>query len=230
MEVEKKAKTNRLLHIFETSLVPILLGVLAFSANHAANKIADSQRLLAETQQRWSEQVTAREEQRKNVELDAKLLDLFGQYYFGDKPEKKDFAIKIVNRISSVDVQQSLSLAVQEDQKKSVGSKISAASETDLQEIVITSGPDWLGKRPTRAWCYQEDRQTPGPGQFLVACHYSENRCDTAKGTNPKTQQTACVQVAGLEQAAWNPNPKGYMNSWFQYSDKPFPAPFPQFR
>jgi hypothetical protein len=224
MGVEKESKENRLLHIFETSLVPILLGVLAFSANNAANKIADSQHELARAQQQWTEEVTAREEQRKNVELDARLIDLFGQYYFGEKPEKREFAVKIIKRITSPELQSSLALAATEDKK------VSAASQADLQDIVALTASDWSQKRPAKAWCYQEDRQTPGPGQFLVACHYSETRCNAAKGTNQKTRQTNCVPVAGLEQAAWNPNPRGYMNSWFQYSDKPFPDPFPQLK
>src|SRR5205807_10389965 len=104
------------------------------------------------------------------------------------------------------------------------------ASQKELEDIVAVNASDWSEKPPTSAWCYQENRQTPGPGQFLVACHYSQSRCETARGPNPKTQQTPCVQVAGLQQTGWNPSPKGYMNSWFQYNDKAFLAPFPQFR
>jgi hypothetical protein len=222
MEGEKETRSNRMLHVLETLLVPILLGVLAFSTNRAGNKIANSQYALASEQQKWNEQVTAREERRKGVELDARLVDLFGQYYFADDQKKKDFAVKILSKMNSADLQRDLALAIQEDKK------ISDTSQKELDEIVATTASDWSETRPTSAWCYQEDRQTPGPAQFLVACHYSKSRCETARGPNPKTRQTKCVQVSGIDRSGWNPSPKGYMNSWFQYSDKPFPAPFPQ--
>jgi hypothetical protein len=223
MPPDKEAKVNKVLLILQTLLVPILLGVLAFSTNNAGNKIANSQYALASEQQKWTKEITAREEQRKDVELDAKLVDLFGQYYFADDQKKRDFAVKILTRMNSEKLQRDLAIAIQEDRK------VSEKSQTELDEIVAVSTSNWSQTAPTIAWCYQENRQTPGPGQFLIACHYSRTRCETARGPNPKTQQTSCVQVVGLDRSSWKPNPNGYMNSWFQYSDKPFLAPFPQF-
>jgi hypothetical protein len=223
MPPDKEARVNKVLLILQTLLVPILLGVLAFSTNNAGNKIANSQYALASEQQKWTKEITAREEQRKDVELDAKLVDLFGQYYFADDQKKRDFAVKILTRMNSEKLQRDLAIAIQEDRK------VSEKSQTELDEIVAVSTSNWSQTAPTIAWCYQENRQTPGPGQFLIACHYSRTRCETARGPNPKTQQTSCVQVVGLDRSSWKPNPNGYMNSWFQYSDKPFLAPFPQF-
>lgn len=223
MEGEKETISNKVVRILQTLLVPILLGVLAFSTNHAGNQIATSQYALASEQQKWTKEITAREEQRKDVELDAKLVDLFGQYYFAEDQKKRDFAVKILTRMNSEKLQRDLAIAIQEDKK------VSDKSQNELDEIVAASTSNWSQAAPTVAWCYQENRQTPGPGQYLIACHYSKSRCETARGPNPKTQQTSCVEIGGLDRSGWKPNPNGYMNSWFQYSDKPFPAPFPQF-
>jgi len=98
------------------------------------------------------------------------------------------------------------------------------AADTDAK-IDIKS---WGAAPPSAAWCYQEDRLDPGPNRYSVHCHWSQDRCATAKGGKSAWVNTACTLTAGLDKSGWTPTPKGWMGSWFAFSDKPLGGPFPQ--
>lgn len=95
----------------------------------------------------------------------------------------------------------------------------------DMNSEVIDSA-SWSSTPPKKGWCYQEDRKRPGAGQFLAACHWSQMRCQEARG-RANWPQTPCVLV-DLSGSTWKPNPRGLLDSWYQYSPQAFPPPFPQ--
>jgi hypothetical protein len=87
---------------------------------------------------------------------------------------------------------------------------------------------NWAAAKPAAAWCYQEQKLSPKPGQnFFVACHYDQEHCERARGTNNPTPGTSCAFI-DLSQADWSPKAGGIFDSWYQYSDHAFGAPFPQ--
>lgn len=195
----------------------IFIGVLAFKVNETSNKIANSQLVL-------NKNISHLEQQRKNTQMDAHLLDLFGRYYFGDKPGQKEFAIKVINEISGQDLKKALAYII----LKELGAENTELRE-ELKEITEMP-PNWRIKPPNEAWCYQEDRIKPGPGRFLIHCHWSEERCKKARVEEGKWRKTECVFIKDLDKVDWNPGSRGWMDAWYQYSDKPFPPPFPQFK
>lgn len=79
---------------------------------------------------------------------------------------------------------------------------------------------------PSPAYCYQEDRIAPGPQRYSVHCHASMERCEVARGPNPRTRQSACMETS-LSGAAWQPQHPGWMGSWYQMQSMPFGSPFP---
>jgi len=87
-----------------------------------------------------------------------------------------------------------------------------------------TPPADWTSP-PKVAWCYQEHNLKLG--QYLVACHFNKANCQQARGPNNPTPGTNC-KYTDLSSASWSPKPKGFLNSWFQNSQEPFPDPFPQ--
>lgn len=108
------------------------------------------------------------------------------------------------------------------------GVPINKATKTDLIEKVTIPTPDtWADAPPSSGWCYQEDRLEEGPKQFSVHCHRSEKRCNEARGPHAKWRQSACERI-DLSEANWNPNPKGWQGSWFEFRRQSFPSPFPQ--
>lgn len=82
---------------------------------------------------------------------------------------------------------------------------------------------------PPTAFCYQEDKLQPGAQRYSVHCHATLARCESARGPNPRTKQSACAQV-DLSGAPWKPRHPGWMGSWFEFRDEPFAAPFPALR
>jgi len=80
---------------------------------------------------------------------------------------------------------------------------------------------------PQTAFCYQEDRIQSGPERYSVHCHTTPARCEAARGPNPRTRQSSCESVA-LSSVRWAPRHPGFMGSWYQFGDEPFPPPFPQ--
>ncbi len=85
----------------------------------------------------------------------------------------------------------------------------------------------WSEASPRSGWCYQEDRLISGPEQYSVHCHWSEDRCNEARGPHAKWRQSSCGLVE-LSGADWRPNPKGWQGSWFEFRSDPFPDPFPK--
>jgi hypothetical protein len=80
---------------------------------------------------------------------------------------------------------------------------------------------------PASGYCYQEmDPRKPDSQRYAVLCHATKANCDTARGPNPRTVQSACVAV-NLGLANWSPRSGGYLGSWYQYDDTPFSSPFP---
>jgi hypothetical protein len=85
----------------------------------------------------------------------------------------------------------------------------------------------WSARVPSLAFCYQQNRALPGPGNYLVHCHYSMDRCEKVRGD--KSEQKTDCQKINLVGADWQPNPGGFMDAWYQFSATPFGPPFPQF-
>jgi hypothetical protein len=83
----------------------------------------------------------------------------------------------------------------------------------------------WQIAPPKQGWCYQEVKA----GRFLVACHWSMDRCMQAKQYS--SSATKCSFVADLPGTGWSPRAKGYMGSWFEEAMPALrPPPFPQFQ
>ena len=81
----------------------------------------------------------------------------------------------------------------------------------------------WQIAPPKQGWCYQEVKA----GRFLVACHWSMDRCMQAKQYSHSA--TGCSFVADLPSTGWSPLAKGFMGSWFEEAmPAPRPPPFPQ--
>ena len=88
-----------------------------------------------------------------------------------------------------------------------------------------THPSDWTSAPPKVAWCYQEHDLKLG--QYLFACHYNKMNCQQARGPSNPMPGTNC-KYTDLSNVDWSPKPKGFLNSWFQNSQQPFPEPFPQ--
>ena len=84
----------------------------------------------------------------------------------------------------------------------------------------------WPTAPPSVAWCYQENHRADGKPGFQANCHWSRERCLTARG-KARWDQTDCVLVTNLG-GAWQPSAGGYMGAWYQSSDQAFPSPLPQ--
>ncbi|WP_317933143.1 hypothetical protein [Halioxenophilus sp. WMMB6] len=152
----------------------------------------------------YTSAIAEREIQAKFVELGVSILQA--------PPNKetanlRTWAIEVLNRYSGV--------------------PLNEATRKDLIENVpIPTADRWSEAPPVSGWCYQEDSLKPGPQQFSVHCHWSEPRCNEARGPNARTRQSACTLV-DLAQAQWQPNAKGWQGSWFEFRAQPFPPPFP---
>ena len=79
---------------------------------------------------------------------------------------------------------------------------------------------------PSTAFCYQEDKLQPGAQRYSVHCHATLAKCESARGPNPRTKQSACAEV-NLSGVQWKPRHPGWMGSWFEFRSEPFGAPFP---
>lgn len=97
-----------------------------------------------------------------------------------------------------------------------------------VEELKSEAVKAWKKVPPKQAWCYQErDPRKPGEKQYSVYCHWSQDRCNTAKSGSKIA--TSCALVPNVDTADWQPSAKGYMDSWFQLDrTSPLPPPFPQ--
>lgn len=149
--------------------------------------------------------ISEREVQAKFVELGVSILQ--APPTDGTK-NLRTWAIDVLNKYSGVPIDE--------------------ATKKDLIEnIPLPSTTSWSESPPPSGWCYQEDRLEDGPSRFSVHCHWSEERCDEARGPNANFKQSLC-ELTDLSKADWNPNPKGWKGSWYEFRPKPFPEPFPQ--
>ena len=96
-----------------------------------------------------------------------------------------------------------------------------AASKVIAAVAPGTSAP------PASGFCYQEDKLQPGPQRFGMLCYSDKRTCETVRGPNPHTRQSACEAVA-LDGAVWSPRYPGYMHGWYELRATPFATPFPQ--
>ncbi|NES81595.1 MAG: hypothetical protein F6K10_09405 [Moorea sp. SIO2B7] len=95
----------------EKLIIPVALGVLAWSTDVAANKISSSQHELA------------------TAELDAQLIDLFGKYYFGELPGERNFAINVVvQNIKNPALRRTLAEVIKSDERQSDETRSEASS------------------------------------------------------------------------------------------------------
>ena len=107
------------------------------------------------------------------------------------------------------------------------GVPLNEAKKDLIENVPLPSTSTWLDAPPLSGWCYQEDRLEKGSKQFSVHCHWAKVRCEAARGPHVKWKQSSC-ELVELTNAKWNPNPKGWEGSWFEFSSQPFPNPFPQ--
>ncbi|MCB1757777.1 MAG: hypothetical protein KDJ38_19815 [Gammaproteobacteria bacterium] len=153
----------------------------------------------------YTSAISEREVQAKFVELGVSILQA--------PPAKetenlRTWATEVLNRYSGV--------------------PINDATKNDLiKSVPLPSSATWTEAPPLSGWCYQEDRLEEGPKQFSVHCHWSEDRCKEARGPSSKWNQSLCV-IVDLSNAEWDPNPRGWQGSWYEFRSKPFPEPFPQ--
>lgn len=128
-------------------------------------------------------------------------------------------------------------IAALQEQKNSLNESVTALVEKinslqgtgrQVQELKSEALKACEKYPPKQAWCYQErDPRKPSERQYSVHCHWSQDRCSTAKAGSEMT--TSCGLVPNLDTAAWQPSAKGYMDSWFQPDrTSPLPPPFPQ--
>lgn len=96
-----------------------------------------------------------------------------------------------------------------------------------IDSVPLPSSSTWSESPPISGWCYQEDRLVSGPEQFSVHCHWTENRCNEARGPHSRWRQSLC-ELVDLSETDWRPNPKGWQGSWFEFRSEPFPDPFPR--
>jgi len=82
---------------------------------------------------------------------------------------------------------------------------------------------------PSTGFCYQEDNLQPGAQRYSVHCHTTFERCESARGPNPRTKQSACEEV-NLAGVRWKPRHPGWMGSWYEFRSEPFEPPFPALR
>jgi cellulose biosynthesis protein BcsQ len=118
--------------------------------------------------------------------------------------------------------------------KASQYSALSAPPATTPAASPVASDPettpaDWYTTKPARAWCYQSDLKKPGPNNYLILCQWSQSQCESIQSRQTLAPvKSKCQLVQDLNATGWNPNPRGFKDSWFQYSDQPFRPPFPQ--
>jgi len=153
----------------------------------------------------YTSAIAEREVQAKFVELGVSILQA--------PPAKetenlRTWAIEVLNRYSGV--------------------PLDKATKSDLiKRVPLPSSATWTEAPPLSGWCYQEDRLGNGPKQFSVHCHWSKSRCEEARGPGSKWIQSLC-SIVDLRNAEWDPNPKGWQGSWYEFRSTPFPPPFPQ--
>jgi len=153
----------------------------------------------------YTSAISEREVQAKFVELGVSILQAPPRQ---DSMNLRSWAVEILNKYSGV--------------------PLDDATRKDLIENVpLPSSETWTNEPPLSGWCYQEDRLDKGPEQFSVHCHWAEDRCKKARGPHAKWKQSSCALV-DLSKAKWNPNPKGWQGSWFEFRSESFPDPFPQ--
>lgn len=108
------------------------------------------------------------------------------------------------------------------------GVPINDATRKELIESVpLPAADNWSEAPPGSGWCYQEDRLEDGPQRYSVHCHVNQASCESARGPHARWTQTEC-QLVDLRDASWNPNPRGWQGSWYEFRSQPFPEPFPQ--
>jgi hypothetical protein len=79
---------------------------------------------------------------------------------------------------------------------------------------------------PKASWCYQErDDAKPIDKRYLVLCQWSQTDCQTVRGDNPRTVQSACA-VTDLR-GKGKLQPGGVNGSWYLFAATEFGDPFP---
>ncbi len=153
----------------------------------------------------YTSAISEREVQAKFVELGVSILQTPPR---DDSVNLRSWAVEVLNKYSGV--------------------PLDMATKKDLIEnIPLPSSDGWTKQPPISGWCYQEDRLSKGPKQFSVHCHWDESRCEKARGPHSKWKQSSC-ELVELANADWEPDPKGWQGSWFEFRSVPFGSPFPQ--
>lgn len=128
--MSNNGKESSILNIIDKLIIPILLGILAWTADNSANKIAESQNRLAESQFNIQEDREARE-------TDAQLVDLFGKYYFSNVDEQRDFAVKLISKLTSPELQKSLAELVISNPQESKKNQQEASTFAEIAQQKI---------------------------------------------------------------------------------------------
>lgn len=114
-------------------------------------------------------------------------------------------------------------IAALQEQKNSLNESVTALVEKinslqgtgrQVQELKSEAVKAWEKYPPKQAWCYQErDPRKPSERQYSVHCHWSQDRCSTAKAGSEMT--TSCGLVPNLDRslAALGKGVHGFMVS-----------------
>lgn len=113
------------------------------------------------------------------------------------------------------------------ERAKEVQTSVSATLKANERLTAGRTIVESTDRPPPTAFCYQEDNLGVGSQRYSVHCHTTLEKCESARGPNPRTKQSRCESV-DLQNANWNPRHPGWQGSWFQFRSEPFGAPFPQ--
>ncbi|NCQ92537.1 MAG: hypothetical protein GPI94_17955 [Microcystis aeruginosa LG13-03] len=218
----------RVIQIIEKLIIPVCLGLLAWSTSDSANKIAQSNLSLTAAQNDLNRRLSEVNSNREGTQLDAQLIDLFGKYYFGGKPEQQKFALRIIKEVSSGELQRAIAEAVATDPKlnnTSAGQVIRQQASQIVNNAVQRE--DWMASPPSEGWCFQKDNgEDSSNDRYLVRCLRLKDQCEQLR---KKTHhlKTSCQLVQKLNETNWNPGTGGLLDAWYKYSTKQFQVPFP---
>lgn len=113
------------------------------------------------------------------------------------------------------------------ERAKEVQTSVSATLKANERLTVGRTIAESTDRPPPTVYCYQEDNLGVGSQRFSVHCHTTLEKCESARGPNPRTKQSEC-ELVDLQYADWAPRHPGWQGSWFQFRSEQFGAPFPQ--
>ncbi len=98
---QKEGWFSKFLNIFEKLIIPIMLGILAYVASSASNKIAQSQLDLSNAQLSMAQAEAARNDDKHRADLRAKYIELLIEYINSGDASKQKFALSVLNTVDN---------------------------------------------------------------------------------------------------------------------------------